>query len=173
MGSNSSPSPPPEGIKPRPRERRKNTRFDMRFSVLLRVVGDSWMSSETIELSATGASLVTDRPFLLNTPVEYVVTLPPELTKAPVPSEFDFSARSFAANELIKTHATFGVVVRNTSHRYLSPNESAVFDELEQSRGLSVKRAQVRTGSAVEKFLSSSQHRRKVKGQTRWVCPGS
>lgn len=141
MGSNSSPSPPPEGIKLRPRERRKNTRFDMRFSVLLRVAGDSWMLSETIELSATGASLVTDRPFLLNTPVEYVVTLPPDLTKAPGPIRVRFHGEILRCERIDREHATFGVVVRNTSHRYLSPNESAVFDELEQSRGLSVKRA--------------------------------
>ena len=130
----------PEGIKPRARERRKNQRFEMRFSVLLRVVGDSWMSSETTEVSATGASLITDRPFLLNTPVEYVLTLPPELTKAPRPIRVRFYGSVLRCERIAQGDATFGVVVRNTSHRYLSRDESAVFEDIEQSRGLSAKR---------------------------------
>jgi PilZ domain len=141
MGLNSVPGPPPEGIKPRARERRKHPRFDMHFSVLLRVIGESWMSSETIEVSAIGASLVTNRPFLLNTSVEYVLTLPPDLTKAPGPIRVRFFGEVLRCERIDHDNATFGVVVRNTSHRYLSRNEAAVFEELEQSRRFSVKGA--------------------------------
>lgn len=131
MGSNSVPSPLPQGIKPRAHERRKYHRFDIHFSVLLRVLGDTWMSSETIEVSATGASLITDRPFLLNTPVEYVLTLPPELTKASRSIRVRFFAEVLRCQRISNDDRTFGVVVRNASHRYLSSDESAVFDELE------------------------------------------
>lgn len=141
MGSNSFPSSPLEGIKPRARERRKNPRFDIHFSVLLRVLGDSWITSETSEVSVTGASLITDRPFLLNTPVEYVLTLPPELTKAARPIRVRFFGEVLRCDRIGQDQSTFGVVVRNTSHRYLSSNEAAVFDEVEQSMGRPVKRA--------------------------------
>jgi hypothetical protein len=141
MGSNSVPSPLPEGIKLRARERRKHPRFDMRFAVLLRVIGESWISSETIEVSATGASLVVDRPFLLNTAIEYIVTLPSDLTKAPRPIRVRFFGEVLRCERIAHDGATFGVVVSNTSHRYLSANEAAVFDELEQSRTQLRKRA--------------------------------
>lgn len=140
MSSNPVPSPVPERMKLRASERRKNSRFEMRFSVFLRVVGDSWMTSETTEVSASGASLITDRPFLLNTPVEYVLTLPPDLTKAPHSIRVRFFGSVLRCERLPQDAAAFGVVVRNTSYRYLSARDAAVFDELEQSRGQSANR---------------------------------
>src|SRR5215471_3156758 len=70
------------GLSSYPGERRKNHRFGMHFPVLLRCLGEPWTTTETADVSAMGASFLTDRPFLLNAPVEYVLTFPPELTKA-------------------------------------------------------------------------------------------
>ena len=91
------------------------------------------MVTETSEVSAKGASFITDRPFLLNTPVEYVLTFPPDLTKA----NQSLHMRCFASVlrcERIRhgEGIAFTVAVRNTTHRYLTPEESATFD----SRGL-------------------------------------
>ena len=73
-------------------ERRKNPRFDMHFPVFMRALGDPWALTETSDVSATGAFFITDRPFLLNTPVEYVLTFPQELTKAERPLRVRFYA---------------------------------------------------------------------------------
>ena len=60
------------------------------FSAFVRALGDPWSFSETSDVSATGAFFVTERPFLLNTPVEYVLTFPPDLTKAAQPLRVRF-----------------------------------------------------------------------------------
>ena len=132
MGSNSLPSPALTATHSRASERRKNLRFDIRFSVFLRVLGEPWSSTETTEVSATGASFVTRRPLLLNTPVEYVLTLPTELTKAERPIRLRFCGSILRCERIADGNAAFAVAVHNTSHRYLSPHESAVFDELER-----------------------------------------
>jgi PilZ domain len=123
-------------------ERRKNPRFEMRFSALLRALGDPWTLSETSEVSATGASFVTNRPLLLNRPIEYVLSLPTELTKAQRPLWVRFYGSVLRCERIAKGNCDFAVAVRNTTHRYLSPDEAAVFDALVQkpepsaSRGL-------------------------------------
>jgi hypothetical protein len=113
-------------------ERRKNPRFDMHFSVFLRVLGDPWTVTETADISATGAFFVTDRPFLLNTPIEYVLTFPQELTKAVRPLRVRFFGSVLRCERLSSETGEFGVAVRNTAHRYLTPDESLVFEALEQ-----------------------------------------
>ena len=131
MGSNSVPRPVPVGMHLRAGERRKNPRFDMHFTANLRVVGDPWTRSETAEVSATGASFVADRPFLLNTPVEYVLTLPPELTKAQRFIRVRFYGSVLRCERITNGNGTFAIAVRNTAHRYLSPDEAAVFDAMD------------------------------------------
>jgi PilZ domain-containing protein len=113
-------------------ERRKNPRFDIHFRANLRVFGNPWTRSETTEISATGASFITNRPFLLSTPVEYVLTLPPELTKAARNIRVRFYASVLRCERVTSGEGTFAVAVRNTGHRYLSPEEAAVFDELDK-----------------------------------------
>jgi len=113
-------------------ERRKNPRFEMRFSVFLRALGGPWTLSETAEVSATGASFVTNRPFLLNTPVEYVLNLPTELTKAQRPLWVRFFGSVLRCERIANGNGALAVAVRNTTHRYLSPDEAAVFDALAQ-----------------------------------------
>lgn len=115
-------------------ERRKNPRFDMHFSVFLRAFGDPWSVTVTADLSAAGALFVTDRPFLLNTPIEYVLTFPPELTKAPQPLRVRFYGSVLRCERVPDGNGTFGVAVRNTAHRYLTREESAAFDELDRRK---------------------------------------
>ncbi len=112
-------------------ERRKNPRFDIHFSVFLRALGDPWTKSETTEMSATGASFVTNRPLLLSTPVEYVLTLPPELTKAQRSIRVRFYASVLRCERIVNGNGAFAVAVRNTSYRYLSATEAAAFETLE------------------------------------------
>lgn len=73
-----------------------------------------------------------DRPFLLNTPVEYVLTLPPELTKAQRYIRLRFYGSVLRCERIANGNGTFAVAVHNTTHRYLSPDEAAVFDELDK-----------------------------------------
>ena len=113
-------------------ERRKNLRFDIHFPAYLRVQGDPWTRSETTELSAAGASFVTRHPFLLNTPVEYVLTLPTELTKAQRNIRVRFFGVVLRCERIVNGDGTFSVAIRNTAHRYLSPAEAAVFDALDK-----------------------------------------
>jgi len=111
-------------------DRRKNPRFGMNFAVLLRTIGDPWMSSQTVNLSTAGAAISTDRPFLLNTPVEYVLTFPPELTKASEPLLVRFFGMVLRCERGDETSGTFRIAVRSTAHRYLSHEEAAGFDAI-------------------------------------------
>lgn len=113
-------------------ERRKNPRFDMHFSTFVRALGDPWSLSETTDVSAAGASFVTERPFLLNTPVEYVLTFPPDLTKAPRPLRVRFFGMVLRCERVAGGRVVFGIAVHNTAHRYLTQQEAADFEAMEQ-----------------------------------------
>jgi len=132
MGSMHVPGQVPIALQVRPGERRKHPRFDMHFPVFLRAFGDRWSVSETADVSAAGAFLVTDRPYLLNTPLEYVLTFPPDLTKAPKPLRVRFYASVMRCERVPGGNGTFGLAVRNTAHRYLTLEEAGPFDSLEQ-----------------------------------------
>ena len=119
------------GLGLRPGERRKHPRFDMHFPVFLRGLGESWTVSETADVSANGAFFVADRPFLLNTPMEYVLTFPPDLTKAPEPLRVRFFAMVLRCERVPESQDAFGIAVRNTAHRYLTHEEAA---ELQRDR---------------------------------------
>ncbi len=99
----------------------------------MRTIGDPWMSSQTLNLSATGAAISTDRPFLLNTPVEYVLTFPPDLTKASQPLLVRFFGMVLRCEPGDEGNGTFRIAVRRTAHRYLSPEEAAGFDAIANS----------------------------------------
>jgi hypothetical protein len=72
--------------------------FEMRFPVLLCTLGEPWITTETADVSATGAMFLTERLFLLNPPVEYVSSSPPELTKATQPLLVRFLERCCAVS---------------------------------------------------------------------------
>jgi PilZ domain len=109
----------------------------MRFPVFLRGLGDPWSQSQTADVSASGAFFVTERPFLLNTPIEYVLTFPTELTKAPQPLRVRFFGSVLRCERIADGSGSFGVAVRNAAHRYLTPQESATFDAMEHPSGSS------------------------------------
>ena len=125
-------------------ERRKNPRFDMHFPVFLRALGNPWTVTETADVSAAGAFFVASRPFLLNTPVEYVLTFPPDLTKAAQPLRVRFFGMVLRCERIRDDNVAFGIAVRNTAHRYLSRGEAAIFDAIEQKPSSSSGVAQPR-----------------------------
>ncbi|HVO78674.1 MAG TPA: PilZ domain-containing protein [Candidatus Bathyarchaeia archaeon] len=123
-----------EALHLRAGERRKNPRFDMRFPVFLHALGEPWAMSETSDVSAAGAFFVSERPFLLNTPIEYVLTFPMELTKASRPLRVRFYGTVLRCERVPGVGPLFGIAVRNTAHRYLTSEEAAGFNSLEQRR---------------------------------------
>ena len=139
------------GLHASPSERRKHPRFDMHFPVYLRAFGDNWSTSETADVSAAGAFIITARPYLLNTPIEYVLTFPPDLTKAPTPLRVRFYASVQRCERIPGGNGTFGLAVHNTAHRYLTPQEATPFDALDQKQGPSsvgvTEAAELKTGS--------------------------
>ena len=133
MQSNSLASGLPLSSPVQSEERRKNPRFDMHFSAFVGVLGDPWTFTETADVSAAGALFVTDRPFLLNAPVEYVLTFPPSLTKAPQPLRVRFFGLVLRCERIAEGRGTFGIAVRNTAHRYLTRDEASDFEAMEQN----------------------------------------
>lgn len=113
-------------------ERRKNPRFDMHVPVFLRALGESWIATETADVSAAGAFFVTQRPLLLNTPLEYVLTFPIELTKAQRPLLVRFFGMVLRCEQLRDRSGVYGIAVRNTGHRYLTREEAAGFDAMQR-----------------------------------------
>ena len=146
MRSNSLADEPAAGLPFDSCERRKNPRFDMHFPVFLRRLGDPWTISETADVSATGAFFVCDRPFLLNTPIEYVLTFPSDLTKAPQPLRVRFFGMVLRCEQVPGGNGDFGIAVRNTAHRYLSRDEAVGFDAMEQ--GISPVSSQAATSQS-------------------------
>ena len=112
-------------------ERRKNPRFDMHVPVFLRALGEPWTATETADVSAAGAFFVTARPLLLNAPLEYVLTFPPELTKAQRPLLLRFFGMVLRCERIPDGRGLYGIAVRNTGHRYLTREEAAGFDAME------------------------------------------
>jgi len=132
MQSETVPDGLPSGLSFRSSERRKHPRFDMHFPVFLRGMSDLWMVTQTADVSAAGAFFVSERPFLLHTPVEYVLTFPPDLTKAPQPLRMRFFGTVLRCERVPEGNGAFGVAVLNTAHRYLTREEGAIFDTMEQ-----------------------------------------
>jgi len=132
MQSETVPNGLPSGFSFRSGERRKHPRFDMHVPVFLRGMSELWMVTQTADVSAAGAFFVSERPFLLNTPVEYVLTFPPDLTKAPQPLRMRFFGTVLRCERVPEGNGAFGVAVLNTAHRYLTREEGAIFDTMEQ-----------------------------------------
>lgn len=126
----------PAALPMRPGERRKHVRFDMHFRVYFRALGDAWSLTETADVSASGAFFVASKPYLLNTPIEYVLTFPPELTKAAQPLRVRFYASVLRCEHILGTQNAYGIAVRNTAHRYLSSEEAASLEGMIGSAAL-------------------------------------
>ena len=131
MDSRSVTNRPPSGSAIHSGERRKNPRFDLHFLAFMRALRDSWAMGETADVSAAGTFFVTDRPLPLSTPIEYVLTFPPDLTKAPKPLRVWFLGNVLRCKRVPDGSGSFGIAVRNVNHRYLNPELSASFDAIE------------------------------------------
>jgi hypothetical protein len=114
-------------------ERRKTLRFVMRLPVILRGLGDSWTLGETTDVSATGAFLVCERPFLLNASIEYVLTFPKELTKASQPLRVRYFGEVLRCERFPKIGRVFGIAVSSSTYRYLTRDQAVTFEELERN----------------------------------------
>jgi hypothetical protein len=132
MRSNSLASEQPSDLGIHPSERRKHPRFDMRVPVFLRGLGEPWEVGETADVSAAGAFFVSGHRFPLNTPLEYVLTFPPDLTKAPQPLRVRFFGTVIRCERMPESQGTFGIAVRNTAHRYLSHAEASGFSAMDE-----------------------------------------
>jgi hypothetical protein len=108
-------------------ERRKNTRFAMRFRVYVRGLGEPWTNSETADVSVAGSFFLCDRPFLLHAPIEYVLIFPQELTKAARPLLVRFFGMVIRSERAANDGGLYGIAVRNSAHRYLTGEEAAGF----------------------------------------------
>jgi hypothetical protein len=82
-------------------------------------------------VSVAGAFFVAERPLLLNAPLEYVLTFPPNLTKAKRPLLVRFFGTVLRCERLPGGNVLYGIAVRNTAHRYLTREEAAGFDAME------------------------------------------
>ncbi len=124
-------------------ERRKNPRFAMHFSIYLRASGASeqWIRSKTANVSAVGAYFASSIELPRDKSVEYVLTFPPELTHAAAPWGVRFYGNVVRVEPHGAAQGTYGVAVRKTKHRFLSPEESDGFNALGEVR------ASTRTGS--------------------------
>ena len=136
--SNSLANEQPYDLGIHPSERRKHPRFDMRVPVFLRGLGEPWVVSETADVSGAGASFVSGHRFPLNTPLEYVLTFPPDLTKAPQPLRVRFFGTVIRCERMPESQDTFGIAVRNTAHRYLSHAEASGFSAMDEEPSASV-----------------------------------
>jgi PilZ domain-containing protein len=117
------------------KERRKRLRFDMKLPVLLREMGNSWAIGETVNLSASGAYFVTNRPLLIGVVVEYVLTFPADLINAPQPLRVRFVSKVMRCERVPENSEAFGIAVSNKGHHYLSSvssEESASYDAIEK-----------------------------------------
>jgi hypothetical protein len=114
-------------------ERRKNRRFPINVFVLLRGHGDTWTFGETTDVGTRGSSFVCDRPMLLNTLIEYVLTLPADLTKASPPLRVRFVGTVVRCERASGEGRAFGIAVCSSEHHYLRGEEALRFDAIEQS----------------------------------------
>ena len=117
-------------------ERRRNLRFPMPFSILLRTPADSgpWILSKTANVSAVGAYFPTSVELPPDESVEYVLTFPPELTHAPAPWRVYFYGNVVRVEPHDGTPGTYGVAVHTIKRRYLSSEESEGFRGLGEAR---------------------------------------
>ncbi len=98
-------------------------------------MGDGWVYAETVDISAAGAFFVTKRQFSPHALIEYVLTFPSELTKAPRNLRMRFSASVVRCERIPGESGAYGVAVRHNTHRYLTSEEVSYFDSLDKSLG--------------------------------------
>jgi hypothetical protein len=79
---------------------------------LLRTSGDPWKAGESRNVSVKGAFVLTDSRFTLRPNAEYVLRVPPQLTKAPWPARTVSVAKEERTIEAIATKQGAGQIIR-------------------------------------------------------------
>ena len=121
---------PNEGPIPFALNRRTRLRFDMNFPALLRTFGEPWKAVELKNASAKGAFFLTDTPLLLGAGVEYVLRLPPELTKADQPLMVRFLGTVVRCEASREKGLAFGVALTASHYEYVAAGDVCTFDAL-------------------------------------------
>lgn len=111
-------------------ERRTKLRFDLSFPVLLRTTGDSWKAGESRNLSVRGAFVLTDSRFMVRPDAEYILRVPPELTKAAQPLMIHFRGTILRCEHVREEDSSFGIALQSRDYRYLPKDEVAKFGAL-------------------------------------------
>ena len=128
----SSPAAGATELSDRSNERRDHARFPMQLEVVLRcpALHGDWIVARTHNVSASGACLESPVSLPCNSALEYVVTLPSELTRANSPLRVRFYGSVIRVGH--PGNEVFNVAVRNTNYRYLSREESEAISLAEQ-----------------------------------------
>lgn len=120
------PDPPAEltNSDSKPSDRRQHSRFPMHLEVMLRTsaLSEEWIASRTHDVSAGGAFLESPVPLACGANLEYIVTLPSNLTRTTLPLYVRFFGRVVRVDDLPEKR--FGIAVHNSNYRYLSREES-------------------------------------------------
>jgi hypothetical protein len=108
--------------------RRHRLRFDMSFPVLLRTIGGPWEAGVSKTVSVDSTFLLTNSPFLLNADAEWVLRLPPELTKTEDPLILRFYGTVLRCEHVRERDSSFGITLQSRGgYRYVPQEEAAKF----------------------------------------------
>jgi hypothetical protein len=115
-------------------------RFDMSLPVFLRTIGDLWRAGVTKTVSVNGAFVLSDRPLLLNADAEWMLSLPPELTKAKQPLMILFYGRVLQCEHVREGDFSFGIALQSRDYRYLPKEEAAKFGAMLEEMSATAKK---------------------------------
>lgn len=112
----------------RSEDRRRNPRYTLCFSAFVWVpsLGKDWARSKTINVSTGGAALETGIAVLPDSPIEYILTFPSELTHAAVPLHVRFCGRVIRVESRGENEGHC-VAVQSTSYKYLPRGVAETF----------------------------------------------
>jgi len=102
----------------------------MSLPVFLRTIGDLWKAGVTKTVSVNGAFVLSDSPLLLNADAEWVLSLPPELTKAKQPLMIRFFGRVLHCEHVHEGDFSFEIALQSHDYRYLPKEEVAKFGSM-------------------------------------------
>jgi hypothetical protein len=102
----------------------------MSLPVFLRTIGDLWRAGLTKTVSVDGAFVLSESPLLLNADAEWVLSLPPELTKAKRPLMIRFFGRVLHCEHVDEGDFPFRIVLQSLNYRYLPMEEVAKFGSM-------------------------------------------
>ena len=119
-------------------DRRTKLRFEMNLPVLLHAIGEPWKIGVAANVSAKGAFVLTKDPLLLGARIEYVIKVPPELSKANQPLMIRFFGTALRCDSRRNGGFSFGIALESHEFRYLPVDEAAKFgallDKMDDSR---------------------------------------